>query len=284
MYTRARDPIASIRLGIAASSEDKMATKGISSSSKKVTIAKTADDPRTPAAERALPFTPASLKELQKRANRMHRKKTGWDMLKVLDGVVENGQRVALAWHMTCLGILDTWSWHNLWSELAEDTGTVTGVDLAAFLVRVTNPQLGGIVPGWSDTLDRMVMPVYARDPQPLDAAWPSFPEPVREGFKTVLVRFGRLGREALSSELPHLLARQYRACELEHAMSHGDDPVRYLVWDVVGGQPAQIDLRERVAFRAFIEKLCDFDAFVDAFRNDTGDPEFDALFAMRRS
>ncbi|HSA21832.1 MAG TPA: hypothetical protein P5076_10305, partial [Myxococcota bacterium] len=121
---------------------------------------------------------------------------------------VEYGQRAAFLLHLWRGGHLDVPADPDLWELLCEVDELVRGEEVVAFLrAAQTKDAYATVLPGWPDSLDRLVMEVYAREPGPIDAARDSLPGPMRAGVALVQARFGKSAGDTLKGLLPALAA-----------------------------------------------------------------------------
>lgn len=98
---------------------------------------------------------------------------------------------------------------------LAKAHGLFSGADLVAFLTAAAPGRHGPMLETWPRHLDELVLQVYARDPGPLEAAYPKLPARVRDGLDLVRIRFGRdIG--------PGLRKKGLAAMAKKHATGHG--------------------------------------------------------------
>lgn len=133
-----------------------------------------------------------------------------------IGNVAEWSQRPALVYDLWKSGLYDVPKDPDLW-ELLGDFGAFGGSDVVEFLETATNENVwGGHLPYWARTMDRLVMKVYARDPEPIEAGWKELPDLNRKGVAFVRARFGKDTDGLLSDEMGALAKRHAENYGLE--------------------------------------------------------------------
>lgn len=161
-------------------------------------------------------------KKLAAVAKKIKSKKDGYDKMDAAGELVDHGAREALLLRLHEEGFLHLGTEPMLWEKL--DRNMLTGEQLASILSGITTYSPGKdyslnlLTADWPLDLDELAVNVYARDPAPLEAAWPSFPAPVRKGFATVRLRFGKCSADELEGNALEDLAKQHVK---DHGLSH---------------------------------------------------------------
>lgn len=134
-------------------------------------------------------------KKLAKLAERLKKAKDEYKKDDILEKAAgEWSLKYPLLLHLFREDIYDLGADWELWRFLAENTHLVTGEDVAK-LLRTANPKKdmhSPHIPGWPGSLDEMVMRVYAKDPEPIDAVLPELKGKLATGVKFCLARFGK--------------------------------------------------------------------------------------------
>jgi antitoxin component YwqK of YwqJK toxin-antitoxin module len=105
---------------------------------------------------------------------------------------------------------------HMTWDDFAKAAGLFSGEDVVTFLRQIeTVPDDWNILPHWHRALDWLLLAVYPRDPQPIDEAFASLPEPIRKGVAFVRGRLGHDIGTVLRDELPWVVRRYVTAYDL---------------------------------------------------------------------
>lgn len=205
----------------------------------------------------------SSEKKLAKLAERLKKAKDEYKKDDILEKAAgEWSLKYPLLLHLFREDIYDVGADWTLWRFLAENTHLLNGQDVAK-LLRTAKPkkdQHCPHLPGWPGALDEMVMRVYARDPEPIEAVLPELKGAIATGVKFCLARFGKdvkLGNQAKG------LAKQ-----MVDAYGIGER----ILWPTEDGQIEERDLfhgyrRDEPTehFSAFLELLTDVDSYEEA-------------------
>lgn len=210
-----------------------------------------------------------------------------YEKLDAIGDLVDTAVRPALLVRMHDAGLLDLGKEQVLWSRL--DAATLSGAQLASILSGIEDYERSDgylhtmLTADWPSDLDALAMQVYARDREPLDAAWRDFPARVRKGFSLVLIRHGALSVDAYEGDILTELAKV--------AVEHGLPETLWVLGEQ--GTPHAVPLqlantRPSEHFYAFIEPLggrkkwaaalrkasakasVDYDGFIDALELST--------------
>ncbi len=201
---------------------------------------------------------PAKLdkKNLASIGKRIRKKEDSYDKMGCLDELLEDvGTKAALLARLHAEGHLNLSDEPLLWDEL--DADTLTGTELVSILSGIESYDVGEdncinmFGPFWTEALDELSVKVYARDPEPLDAAWEQFPGAVKRGFSLVLLRFGKIEAAALEGDVLGDLAKYHVK---EHGLPHS-------IWIDSSGVPVEValygDLQQpNDKFYEFIESI----------------------------
>lgn len=158
-------------------------------------------------------------KKVASLVKKLNKAKDDYAKENALEKVVDYGERAALVYHLWKEGHYDVPKDKDLWRMLSERAiGLFSGADVMEFLKASTTDEVWAAhLPGWAAHLDRIVMHVYARDPEPIDEGWESLPELNRRGVAFCLARFGNDSapvREILHGSLADLAQ--------QHAQNYG--------------------------------------------------------------
>lgn len=147
-------------------------------------------------------------------AKDIRREGMAFDKMAVIEEAVGFDLRHDLLWQLIRKGQLQSEHESLLWPELAVSVHKASTNDVIGFLLRIRKlPKREAPVQAlgiWPRSLDEIGCRAYSRDPAPFDIVWKVFPAAVRRGWKTVLRRAGRLGRERMPKDIGKLMAAEY--------------------------------------------------------------------------
>lgn len=161
-------------------------------------------------------------------------------------------------------GHLDVPKDPDLQEILCKAHGLMDGQDLADYLKEAKLGSYGTIFPWWTSYLDELVMRVYARDPDPVDAIWESLSQQKKLGVALVRARFSKDPGDVLEKKGMKFLVKQ-------HVENNGIGP--HILWPDENGLIIEKDLFKGYTgeptelFAKFIEWFGGFDAWVEALR-----------------
>ena len=137
----------------------------------------------------------ASESRLEKLAARLKKAKDEFKKDDVLEKAAgDYSLKYPLLLHLFRNDIYDLGADWQLWRHLAENTHLLTGDDVAK-LLKTAKPKKDihcPHIPGWPGSLDEMVMRVYPKDPEPIEAVLPELKGKLATGVKFCLARFGK--------------------------------------------------------------------------------------------
>ncbi|MCI5054715.1 MAG: hypothetical protein MRY83_01335 [Flavobacteriales bacterium] len=157
-------------------------------------------------------FTDKKWKSL---ASKINKKKDHYAKMDVLDDVVEYNSKERAIWHMFVHNFLDFDRHYDLWSEIEGDLATIKSSDLVELLktTKLSDKILESthnFLAFWPFSLDQICMHLYAQDPEPFDEAIEEFDTNVKEGVKSIQIRFGKLDKSKMGKNMSYELAYQH--------------------------------------------------------------------------
>jgi len=114
----------------------------------------------------------------------------------------------------------------------------------------------------WSYHLDQMCMHLYHKHPEAFDAVWQDFSPLAKEGFKTVLVRFGKLSANKLSKKIAYYLAYNLLHQQCNGYKVYAAEGVSDNVWWYENGTLTELNTHEPENLKKFIETFVSFEDF----------------------
>lgn len=225
-------------------------------------------------------FPGVSSRALAGLAAKVKKAKDSYKKSDAINDLVEWNERAAFWWSLLRHGVVPFWSEPLLWSDLAElrarDEEAAPPRDVALLLSKIQSYKAGGgykltlALPSWPKPLDDLVLPAYLEDPSAF-AGYEAWPELVRRGFETVLVRAGALPRERLGEgfvrELARLHLEDYGLTERQNLVMNGE---RWVYDEMYDRQQHPAD-----DFWSFVETFTPKDAFLAALDEEASTPEF---------
>ncbi len=134
-------------------------------------------------------------KKLAKLAERLKKAKDEYKKDEILEKAAgEWSLKYTLLLHLFREDIYDLGADWEMWRFLAERANDLTGADVAKLLksAKPKKDMHSPHIPGWPGSLDEMVMKVYPKDPEPIDAVLPELKGKIATGVKFCLARFGK--------------------------------------------------------------------------------------------
>ena len=114
----------------------------------------------------------------------------------------------------------------------------------------------------WSYDLDKMCMHLYFRSPEAFENVWEEFTPLAQEGFKTVLVRFGKLPANKLSKKMASYIAHNLLHTQANGYKVYSAEGIADYVWWYENGTLIELDTYKPDNFQKFVEKFVPFKDF----------------------
>ena len=184
--------------------------------------------------------------KLKKLAERLKKAKDEYKKQDILEKAAGDWSlRYPLLVHLAREGHTDLGADPDLWRFLADNDLLLGGEDVARLLrtAKVPKKWSSFLFEGWNQSLDELVMKVYARDPEPIAAAAAELKGKIKAGVALCRARFGEDVGKAIgdrSQDLAKQMVDEYGLDDRVHWFVDGEVQEVPLYRDGLRGEPTE--------------------------------------------